>query len=194
MSDIKYHYNPKTFQYEPARISLKDVLWYVVGLLFVSLLFFGGMITAHDYFFDSATEKALRQENSILSKHKEVIEGNLSRVEQTIDKLKESDRTLYARLFDEAPPTQASTGSISKEKILLADADDFKSIVGEVSRRSDELRARSALSSGVFARRIAIDKEDIASLGAIPAIQPIANSQLDLLVSGYGQRYAVAKK
>jgi murein DD-endopeptidase MepM/ murein hydrolase activator NlpD len=188
MSDIKYHYNPKTFQYEPARISIGDLLWYVAGLLLVSLLFFGGMITAHDYFFDTETEKALRQENGILSKHKEIVEENLSRVGLTLDKLKASDRTLYARLFDEAPPTPAVAGSISKEKILLADANEFRSILGQVSKRSDELRARSTLSSRAFASRIAIGKEDIASLGVIPAIQPIANNQLDMLVSGYGER------
>jgi murein DD-endopeptidase MepM/ murein hydrolase activator NlpD len=188
MSDIKYHYNPKTFQYEPARISVKDILWYVAGLLFVAVLFFGAMITAHDYFFDSPTEIVLRKENAVLSRHKKIFEENLSHAEQTLDELKASDRDLYARLFDETPPSAGPGGSISKEKVLLADADDFRIILDEVAKRSDEVRQRSRFSSRAFASGITVDKEDIAMLGTIPAIQPIDNSQLDMLVSGYGER------
>lgn len=189
MSNIKFHYNPKTFQYERARITFRDVLWYVSGVLFTGLLFCGALITAHDLLFESETERVLRQENTVLEKHKSILEQQLSAITVTLTGLKEEDKILYARLFNSNPPESSSAGTtISKEQVLLADPSEFRNLLVLLESKSELLRVKSTNSNANFANNIQISKAQLGEIGSIPSIQPIANAELDLLVSGYGER------
>src|SRR6185436_3484720 len=100
MSDIKYQYNPKMFRYERARTTIKDVLWYVSGLLVTALILSGVAIVIHDYWVETENERALVIENNLLNKHKPVLEEDLSKVEATLASLKEVDKELYVRIFN----------------------------------------------------------------------------------------------
>jgi len=189
MSSIKYHYNPKTFRYEQARVTFLDILWYVSGVLFTGLILFGGIIVAHDALFESSSERALRHENRVLDKHKEILEQQLSTIEATLSGLKDEDKDLYTRLFNSKPPESSTSGNtLSKEQVLLVDASGFRKLLNILESKSDQLRDRSLRSNNTFADRIRISKDQLESIGSIPSVQPIANAQLDLLVSGYGER------
>jgi murein DD-endopeptidase MepM/ murein hydrolase activator NlpD len=189
MSDIKYHYNQKTFRYERARTTIKDVLWYVSGLLFTALIISGVAIGIHDYWFETDNERLLEAENSLLSKHRPVLEEELTKVEATLVKLKAVDRDLYARIFSsEAPRTSPVMTSISREQALLADASGFRDLLDVLKTRSEQLRTLSSNTNQVFANTIHISKEQLETLQSIPSIQPVNNQNLDLLVSGFGER------
>lgn len=186
---IKYHYNLKTFQYERARPSVKVVLWYISRLLFTGLLLCGVMIAVHDSLLESETERALRLENNILEKHKPILEQQLAAIGLTLTGLKEEDKMLYARLFSSNPPESSSlTSTISKEQALLADASSFNVLLDVLKSKSEKLMEKSSASNASFGNRIRITKEQLDGIGSIPSIQPIANTQLDLLVSGFGER------
>jgi murein DD-endopeptidase MepM/ murein hydrolase activator NlpD len=54
--------------------------------------------------------------------------------------------------------------------------------------KAEKLKAISSASNVSFGNKIWITKEQLDGIGSIPSIQPIANAQLDLLVSGFGER------
>jgi murein DD-endopeptidase MepM/ murein hydrolase activator NlpD len=189
MSDIKYHYNPKTFRYERARITIKDVLWYVSGLLVTATILSGVAIAIHDYWIETENERALVIENSLLNKHKPVLEEELSKVETKLASLKEVDKDLYVRIFNsEAPEHAPLATSISREQALLADASGFRDLMSILEMKSEQLTSQSTQTNNAFANTIHISKEQLEILQSIPSLQPVNNPDLDLLVSGFGER------
>jgi len=189
MSEIKYNYNPKTFRYERARITIKDVLWYVSGLLVTASIIAGLAIAIHDYWTETETERLLVIENDLLKKHKPILEEDLTTIEATLINLKEADRDLYVRIFNaEAPVSSQIAASISREQALLADASGFKDLLSILETKSEQLTAKSLRSNNSFGNTIHISKEQLEILQSIPSIQPVNNPQLDLLVSGFGER------
>ena len=189
MSDIKYQYNPKTFRYERARTTIKDVFWYVSGLLVTASILCGVAIAIHDYWTETENERLLVIENTLLKKHKPVLEEDLTEVEATLVSLKEADKDLYLRIFNsEAPEYAPLTTSISREQALLADASDFRDLLDILKTKSELLTSKSTRSNKAFANTIHISKEHLEILQSIPSIQPVNNPELDLLVSGFGER------
>lgn len=189
MDNAKYYYNPKTCQYERARINPGTMILYVVGILLTSILFLSGLIILNDYLIVTDNEQALRKENRMLSEHKDILSQQLTAIEQTLTKLKTEDRSFYTRLFSTAPEEAPLAGAtISKEQILLADAASFKSWLDVVKASSSKLLKQSGLSNAAFGEAIHIDKKDLDFINSIPSAPPIAQLELDKLVSGFGKR------
>lgn len=189
MSSVKYYYNPKTFRYERARLSIRDLLWYFSGLLFTGLLIGGGMLALHDSFIETESERSLRIENKLLEKHKSIVEQQLDAVNASLTELKHEDKVLYASLFNRKPPERNSENTtISKEQALLADASRFRELLGTLTIKSEKLREQSMQSNVTFGNRIHLTTAHLDFIASIPSIQPIANAKLDFLVSGFGER------
>jgi hypothetical protein len=189
MSIIKDPHSPKTIPDKGSQLRLSYVLWYITGLLVTGLLLSGAMIVVHDLFFESENEQTLRLENSLLEKHKPIIEQELSAVDLKLSRLKEQDKILYVRLFNAYPPDSSSLiPTMSKEQTVLADASDFRTLLDVLFSKAEKLMEKSLASNASFANRTWITKEQLEGIASIPAMQPIANAQLDLLVSGFGER------
>ena len=189
MSDIKYQYNPKTFQYERARLTFKVIVWYVSCLLFTSMIISGVAIVIYDLWVETENERLLEIENNLLKKHRPILEESLNKVEATLINLKEADRELYLRIFNtDAPKYSPPTTTISREQALLSDASGFKGLMDILNTRSELLKAKSSRTNEEFGNTIYISKEHLEILQSIPSIQPVNNPQLDLLVSGFGKR------
>ena len=189
MSDVKYHYNSKTFQYERASFSVKDALWYATGVLFTALIFCGTAIVIHDSFVETDNERALSLENNLLKSHKPVLEEQLDAIDQELLKLKSADKNLYTRIFNAKPPeATAMSPTISREQALLADPSEFRTLLEVLNSKSELLTVKSSMSNAAFGSTIHITKEQVDLIRSIPSIQPLANPQMDLLVSGFGER------
>jgi murein DD-endopeptidase MepM/ murein hydrolase activator NlpD len=189
MSDIKYHYNPKTFRYERARITIKDILWYVSCLLVTALIISGAGIIIYDYSIETENERLLIIENNLLKKHRPILEEDLNSVEATLVNLQQADRDLYLRLFNmDQPKSSPPSTTFSREQALLADASVFEGLLDILKAKSELLKTKSSRTNEVFGNTIQISEEQLELLQSIPSIQPISNPQLNLLVSGYGER------
>lgn len=189
MSSIKYHYNPKTFRYERARLSVRDLLWYVTGVLFAGLFLCGAMVVVHDSLTESDAERTLRFENQVLEKHQPVIEDQLAEINTTLAGLKNEDKVLYASLFNRNPPEAIqAVPVISKEQALLADATSFRELLGQLKDKAEQLREKSIQTSLIFGNNIRLTTAHLDFVGSIPSIQPVDNAKLDFLVSGFGER------
>lgn len=189
MDNAKYYYNSKTCQYERARINPGGIIVYVLGLVVTSALFLAGLIVLNDYLIVTDNEQALRQENKMLSEHKKILSQQLASIEQTLSTLRKEDQDFYTRLFS-APPEQPSGmgATISKEQILLADASSFSAWLDVVKNSSSRLLEKSSQSNAAFSDAIHIDKTDLDFIRSIPSASPIAQLELDKLVSGFGKR------
>lgn len=187
MRHTAYRYNPRTCQYEHASLRAKDVIGYCLGVLITSALLCFGLIITYDRFTESETEKALRKENRALNKHQAVLVSQLADIESTLGKLKEKDQSLHRTLFEETEQENRSSSS-SKKSILLADASDFTAMLNDLTTRSQDIYSHSTITNKRFTERMHITKEDVMVLNAMPTLQPVANANLDLLVSGYGIR------
>jgi murein DD-endopeptidase MepM/ murein hydrolase activator NlpD len=186
MRSPKYYYNLKTCQYERVPLNVRGIVMYCLGVLMVGCIFFTGFTILYDRFTVTATEATLRKENDIMDKHQILLTSQLQEVENTLADLKSKDESLYQKLFEETSSPEKKSKDY-KRNILLADAMEFTEMLKEVDDHSAQLYHQSSASNTKF-NRLSITKEDVKILNALPTLQPITNTNLDLLVSGFGVR------
>jgi hypothetical protein len=74
-----------------------------------------GMLTLHDYIFDSEKEISLRKENAALSRNQVVLTSQLSSIESTLTRLGQEDEKLHAKFFgSSANPAADNSHRISR--------------------------------------------------------------------------------
>jgi murein DD-endopeptidase MepM/ murein hydrolase activator NlpD len=125
----------------------------------------------------------------LLKEHKPVLEEDLGKIEATLANLMGADKDFYVRIFNtEAPEYSPMAASVSREQALLADASGFRDLLSILKTKSELLTAKSLRTNNAFGNAIHISKEQLETLQSIPSIQPVSNPQLDMLVSGFGER------
>lgn len=182
----RYHYNPQTCRYEPSRTSIGQVTWAAVLFCISTALIFWGILFLHGRFFLSEEGKALKKENTAFKKHHASIRAELVKVQGMLTSLNEQNSTLHKKLFETALPKTGTTAP-TNERILLADASDFKAAVSELNDTYLAVSKRSDIHTFQFTS-VEVNDQDIAFLMSIPSIQPVKNSELTRLVSGFGKR------
>jgi murein DD-endopeptidase MepM/ murein hydrolase activator NlpD len=189
MNKVTYVYNQKTCQYERARLSFKEALVYVLGLLAMSIAFFVGLVFLYNYLLETDTERALRAENKAITKYKPVLEQKLSMIQTSLAGLDEKDKVLYAQLFNAPQPVQSRLNhTLAKDKVLLANASRFKGFMEALETKSTYLYNHATYSNELFGSSIRITDKDKRLLGAVPSLPPIKDIRVENLVSGFGDR------
>lgn len=187
MHFFKYHFNPGTYLRYPSGRHMKRGINFLLNAFFTAILLATGLIIFHDIAFETEKTKRMRAENALLAAHQPVLESQLEGVERTLSHLLKIDKNLHKRLFDTAPGS-TERNTLDKKQVLLATASDFKSLLHEVDDRTSALVRRSAVTNASFGASLHISREKIQALHSLPTIQPVDNSQIDLLVSGFGER------
>lgn len=188
MRTSTYFYNASTCQYERAKLKPKNVIGYCVGLLVVVGVMFMFLATAFDRLTESDREAALRRENRALDKHQIILVSQLSEIEQTLTQLKQKDQELYQKLFEEASTQTTIVPAGDKKAILLASESEFNTRLKELTLKSSALKVQAESTNEQVFGNFNITHNDLKLLNAIPTLQPIANPNLNLLVSGFGTR------
>jgi murein DD-endopeptidase MepM/ murein hydrolase activator NlpD len=183
-----YRYNAETCRYERVRLNARDIVSYSCGILLTAIAMLAGLLTLHDFVFDSEKEKTLRKENSALAKNSILLANQLSTIESGLTSLYEEDRKLHQKFFGVEAIVPAGKNPGSKQKILLADADAFRAAVDAINKRSSILLQQSGESNSYFASSIDLKKDLLVKLETVPTLQPVAPWQPDKLISGYGMR------
>ena len=186
MSLSKYVYNSKTCRYEPARTSPVSVVG--VSLLFciTTALIFGGMLYVHSKLFMSDAGKALQKENHAMQKHEASLKQGLASINATLASLNTKDADLHKKIFETERPSSVSPES-ENESLVLMDESGFK---GEASELKTQIANTSKISADHHNHfnSLKVDKTKLNFLLSVPSIQPIENSELTKLVSGFGDR------
>src|SRR5687768_1628897 len=98
-----YRYNAETCQYERIKVKFFGVVFYACSVLVAAVFILAGMLTLHDFLFDSEKEIALRKANKVLRQNHAVLMSQLSDIESTLTTLADDDSKLHAKLFNVSP-------------------------------------------------------------------------------------------
>lgn len=188
MGNHKYYYNPETCQYEPVPFKPWGVISYGFMLLISSIILFTAIIFVHGRIFNTEATKALRKENRALSTHEKTLRQDLQEVQASLINLKQLDEGLYQKLFDSPQEEVNASDKIRDEDILLADASNFRTILGLLDQKSDAIRYRASVRDQYNAQSISTTREEVEDLMKLPVRQPVDNPELNRLVSGFGLR------
>lgn len=185
MGKSRYYYNPQACRYERIRWTFKKIIGYVAGIMALSALILAGIIIIFDQLTETRLEKELSTQNEALSKHEQVLSGELHEIEVILASLKEKDRNVHNRLFEEGTiPEPHEHGN----DILLADAGYFNTFLNTVLTASKALLRQSRSTNSAFERQIDSQKNDTINFEFVPTLSPIADPDFELLISGFGNR------
>lgn len=188
MGKSKYYYNPETCQYERATTTFSAALLYGTGVIAVASLMFAGLTFIADKLVVTERERFLLQENEALATHKVVLASRLSEVESAINDLHQKDIMIHEKLFEVKPQTVGQKKTHRNNSILSADAGEFMDQLSALEETASSLKSGSVRVNHAFGERFRGATADAESLRSIPTLQPIVNSNLDFVVSGFGIR------
>jgi murein DD-endopeptidase MepM/ murein hydrolase activator NlpD len=190
MKKIKYYYNTNTLRYEkletPLRVKLLRVLGFISAAIVTAII----IVSIAYRYFPSATEKRLIADNQELQQQFEVLEERTKKIQQQITELEKRDNEVYRTIFEADPiPDSVRAKEIAQQKetqlvMRMANFQLENSIVETINNLSNRINAQER-SYNEIAEFIK-NKEEL--LASTPAIQPVSNSDLKRVASGFGYR------
>ncbi len=185
-----YFYNPATQSYERVYPSARDRVFAVLRHLSTGIVFGIAGVLGMMYLVDSPMEAMLRKENKLLQTQYEVLSLRMDEASQVMDEIQQRDESLYRTIFHaesipESVRKSGFGGSNRYEQLMeLSNAD----LVVSTTRKMDMLRKQLYIQSNSLEELIALGKNQEERSQCVPAIQPIANKDLNSTASGYGMR------
>jgi murein DD-endopeptidase MepM/ murein hydrolase activator NlpD len=190
MKKIKYYYNTNTLRYEkletPLRVKLLRVLGFISAAIVTAII----IVSIAYRYFPSATEKRLITDNQELQQQYEVLEERTKRIQQQVTELEKRDNEVYRTIFEADPiPDSIRSKEMAQQKetqlvMKMANFQLENSIVETINNLSNRINAQER-SYNEIAEFIK-NKEEL--LASTPAIQPVSNSDLKRIASGFGYR------
>ncbi len=188
MGKTKYYYDAETCQYQRVRRGVGAIALYTAGVLSVASLMFAGLTVLADKLVMTDRERHLLLENEALSTHRVVLTKRLAGIEAEIDDLHEKDLQMHEKLFEVTPHTPERNAARRNNAILSSDAGEFREQLEALKEKTERLISASTRINRAFGQRFSGIVADRDRLGKMPTMQPIVNSNLDFVVSGFGTR------
>lgn len=188
MAKTKYFFNPKTLSYEKYKLSRWILLLRGIGVFSFSLILGFVFFLIFNRFVDSPAEKKLKSENTDVIAELEHLNQRVAVLNDELNKLRNKDNTVYRAIYESAPVNENSIKAGSFEKY-----DDLRKLPNSelliaLNQELDKLNKEFKLQSSSFDQLLAMAKNKKDYLSRIPAIQPVANKNLDRIGSGFGYR------
>ncbi|MFT6167577.1 MAG: murein DD-endopeptidase MepM/ murein hydrolase activator NlpD [Vicingaceae bacterium] len=190
MARIKYRFNTKTLSYEKIEADWKQrslkISTFLVASLFAGFIFF--FIGAK--YFDSPKEKLLKQENSQLKAQYDILNKRMSQAEEVLADVQKRDDDIYRVILEAEPiPKEIRTagfGGVNRYKKLQGLKNS--ELIVESSKKLDQITKQLYIQSKSYDDVIEMAMAKEKMIASIPAIQPVSNSDLRRMASGYGMR------
>ncbi|VAW13364.1 Peptidase, family M23 [hydrothermal vent metagenome] len=192
MSKVKYYYDPDTLSYR--KIELKKSRRYRnIALFFMGSCLFGLLLLVlllNTSLINTPIELSLSREVKNYELQFELLDRKMQQIEEVLANIEDRDNNIY-RLYFEANPIpqeqrRAGFGGIYRYRSL--EGFNNSDMVIAVTKRLDIIKKQMAIQSKSLDEITALAKEKEKLLLAIPAIQPINNSDLTRMASGFGWR------
>ena len=190
MKKIKYFYNTNTLRYEkletPLRVKLLRVLGFISAALVTALI----IVSIAYRYFPSANEKILLQENDKLRQQFQVLDKKTQELQQQMAELEKRDNEVYRTIFEASPvPDSVRLKEMEQQKeILLVMNMNGGQLENSITSSINNLALRMAYQEKSFNEITSFIKNKEELLASTPAIQPVSNSDLKRVASGYGYR------
>lgn len=199
MARLKYKFNPTTLSFEKISFTVRDYFLQGLRYLFAGLVIGAIGVTLYASFFKDPETARLDREISYLHTQIDLLNSEIDTLETFASDLQEKDDKVYRSIFGSKPyPEHQRKGGIGG-------SDRYRALKGyESSEGIIETKKRIARLQRMFVEQSKSYKEvfDMARaqsvmLQSIPAIQPVSNSDLKRIASGFGMRihpiYKIAK-
>ncbi|QEC41849.1 M23 family metallopeptidase [Pseudobacter ginsenosidimutans] len=190
MKKIKYYYNTNTLRYEkletPLRVKLLRVLGFISAAIVTAII----IVSIAYRYFPSANEKKLMEENEKLEDQFESLEQAARKLSQRLTELESRDNDIYRTIFEANPiPDSIRALEMAQQKEWrlvnsMTNSELENSIVQTLNNLNNRMSNQDK-SYGEITKFIA-NKEEL--LACTPAIQPVSNSDLKRVASGFGSR------
>jgi len=192
MSKVKYYYDSDTLSYR--KIEQKKGRKFGIAVLGLLGTFLAGFVLLLIYLnipqLETPKEKKYRRELENMVLQYDLMNKRLSRNEEILEEVAERDDNIY-RLYFGANPIPADIrnagfGGVNRYKNL--EGYDNSNVIIESSERIDKLTKQIVVQSKSLDEIALLAEQKEELLATIPAIQPIQNSDLKRMASGYGWR------
>lgn len=181
----KYFFNPKSLSFERVRDNRSYMLWRGIG--FSSLVLVLSLLVAVVFsrMFATPREQSMMDENATLRRELKGMERSVSELERNLLVLKERDLKIYRAMYEADPPRPVDyRGPDYAELKSLPEGELLQRIRQKIERLGKDVYAQKV--SYETLKRLIRSKESFVN--SIPAIQPVANEDLNQMASGFGYR------
>jgi len=190
MGKIKYKFNPDSLSYYRVESSFKQKALKGLAYFFAFLVNASIGYLLYSVAFDSPKEKGLKRQISEMSLNIELFNKQLNYIESVLSDMQQRDDNIYRTIFEAEPLNysvrEAGFGGSNRYK-NLEKLENSKMVIN-TTRRLDIITRKVVIQSKSYDDlvKMAVSKEKM--LASIPAIQPIANKDLQRTASGWGYR------
>ncbi len=190
MKKIKYYYNTNSLRYEkletPLRVTLLRVLGFISAAIVTAII----IVSIAYKYFPSANEKVLRQENDKLIQQYLVLDEKTRKLQQQMTDLEKRDNDIYRTIFEANPiPDSVRLKEMAQQKeIQLVMSMNSIELENSITSTINNLTLRMAYQDKSFGQITNFIKNKEELLASTPAIQPVSNSDLKRMASGFGYR------
>ena len=192
MARIKYYYDTESCKYERIKVSKGDIFINFLGFLFLGVVIAVVLLFVYFSNFDSPKEAILQKENSELLLKYELLNKEISQVDQILIALEDRDDDIYRTIFEASPipesVREAGVGGANKYQSMIEEGLEQEELVLSTFQRIDKLKKKMYIQSKSYDEILKMANDKALMLASIPAIQPISNKELKRLASGYGMR------
>jgi murein DD-endopeptidase MepM/ murein hydrolase activator NlpD len=190
MGRIKYKFNPDSLKYYRVETSYRQKALKGLAYLFAFLVNASIGYLIYSIAFDSPKEKGLKRQISEMNLNIEIFNKQLDNIESVLSDMQQRDDNIYRTIFEAEPLNysvrEAGFGGSNRYKDL--EKLENSRMVIETAKRLDIITKKVVIQSKSYDDlvKMAVSKEKM--LASIPAIQPIANKDLERTASGWGYR------
>jgi murein DD-endopeptidase MepM/ murein hydrolase activator NlpD len=162
-------------------------VWYALGLIVVSFIFFIGIFYVDNLLFETDYEAQLRFENKSLKKHKTILTSQLGSREKTLAQLQNEDKKLYAKIFNIQVVDKEAIPETVSEDLLYTSLSSFRKSIDRVQSTSTHLQLQTRKINKQYTAN-PLSKEELTALSTVPSHLPVDIVYAGHLVSGFGER------
>ena len=190
MKKIKYYYNTHSLRYEKLEVPLRVKLLRVFAFLATALVTAAIIVWVGFRYIGSPNERILRNQLDDYSEGYKLMQHQVEHLQQQMGELETRDNKVYRSIFEANPiPDSARAKEQAKKaEVSLVQRLSNDDLVGGMIAQLNKLSARVAYQTKSYSEIDEMVKNKEKLLSAIPAIQPVSNSDLQRIASGFGSR------
>jgi murein DD-endopeptidase MepM/ murein hydrolase activator NlpD len=151
-----------------------------------------GLLILYTNYFESPKELLLKNEVNELKYYYSKLEEDVALMNETLQGIERRDDNIYRAVLGAEPIDksirEAGIGGVDRYSDIREKNIIHKDLIVELREKADKLKRKLYIESKSQDDVVSLAEKKEAQFAAIPAIQPIANKQLQALASGYGMR------
>ena len=190
MKKIKYYYNTHTLRYEklvtPLRVTLLRIVGFIAAALVTSVI-----ISYFAFqFVGSPTEKILQAQNERLSDRYQVLSAQLKSIQADMAELEKRDNEVYRSIFEAKPIPDSARAKALEQQQEIAKVEGMRQgeLINSINNSIQNLSSRIKAQTISYNELAGLMNNKEKLLASTPAIQPVANKDLNRIASGFGYR------